>query len=179
MNKTKLIIGLGNVGERYATTRHNVGFMVVDKLSNQFGDGKFEDKSRFSAFINEFDHDGTKIVLAKPTTMMNYSGRAVQALKAFYKVGNEDIWVISDDVDLAFGELRVRQDGGSGGHQGLASIIEAIGGDFHRLRIGIGDNREHGLPSEAYVLQPFTNEERAELDDHVLTDAIKKLDYLL
>jgi len=175
MSKTKLVIGLGNIGDRYATTRHNVGFMVIDRLAMQLGGGQFTDKSRFSAEICETEQDGTKIILAKPTTMMNASGRAVQTLKAFYKVENDDIWVISDDVDLPFGELRVRHDGGAGGHQGLVSIIEAIGGNFRRLRIGIGDNRPHGLPSEAYVLQPFTPEERAELEAHILQDAIGEL----
>ncbi|HLG26043.1 MAG TPA: aminoacyl-tRNA hydrolase [Candidatus Gracilibacteria bacterium] len=166
----KLIVGLGNPGKEYKTTRHNVGWMVVDALVHdlQFEDLKKEEK--FSAKLSAGEIGGEKIILAKPTTFMNLSGEAVSALKNFYKIEPEDIWVIYDDLDLPLGQLRIRKDGGPGTHNGMKSVIESVGSkDFPRFRIGIesrgGALSLKGEPSPkqqdttSFVLSKFSEEE--------------------
>lgn len=169
-----LIVGLGNVGDRYAKTRHNVGFMVIEALATKLGAIEWRNESKFKSELTEVNKDGTRIFLAKPQTMMNGSGQAVIALMNFYKISPDRVWVISDDVDLDFGSLRVRAEGSSGGQQGLASIIEAIGTGFNRLRFGIGDNRVHNLPSEDYVMQSFNKEETEQLPK-LIDQAVEQL----
>jgi PTH1 family peptidyl-tRNA hydrolase len=152
----KLIIGLGNPGEKYAKTRHNAGFMVVDSFAEAHG-LTWKEKSKHSAMIAE----GDGFVLAKPQTFMNDSGRAVAALKQFYKT--DEILVIADDIDRDFGSIRTRQGGGHGGNNGLDSIISAIGDDFARIRIAA--KNEFRAPDNAakFVLSNFTAEESKKL----------------
>jgi PTH1 family peptidyl-tRNA hydrolase len=135
----KLIVGLGNPGREYAGTRHNVGFAVLDELAERFG-CSFRNKLRFTAKVAEWNGPAGKIVLAKPQTYMNRSGAAVAALVNWLKLTPSDVLVVVDDADLPLGQIRLRSSGGSGGHNGLRSIIEALGGneEFARLRIGIG-----------------------------------------
>ncbi len=158
----QLIVGLGNPGSEYAHTRHNLGFMVLDHIAAQKG-LEFDNCSKFFAQTAEFHAGSQKVILAKPTTFMNESGQAVLALSQFYKIEPQDIWVVSDDLDLEFGTVRVRQGGSSGGHNGLKSIIEKIGEDFVRFRIGIKNPTLGTIDAKSFVLQRFNQEEEAKL----------------
>jgi PTH1 family peptidyl-tRNA hydrolase len=159
---TWLIAGLGNPGRQYAATRHNIGYMVADELARQLPPG--ERRHRFDGEIIETSEPQGRIVLLKPETFMNLSGNAVSAAARWYRVPPERLLVIHDDLDLPFGQLRLRARGSSGGHNGLASVIARMGtGEIPRLRIGIG-RPEHGntIP---YVLSRFSSEEERALPD--------------
>ncbi|HEU4792113.1 MAG TPA: aminoacyl-tRNA hydrolase [Nitrolancea sp.] len=159
---TWLIAGLGNPGRKYAATRHNIGYMIVDELARQLQVD--ERRHRFDGEIFETSESQGRIVLLKPETFMNLSGNAVSAAAGWYRVPLERLLVIHDDLDLPFGQLRIRAKGSSGGHNGLASVIERMGtGDIPRLRIGIG-RPEHGntIP---YVLSRFSSEEERALPE--------------
>jgi PTH1 family peptidyl-tRNA hydrolase len=151
----KLVVGLGNVGPQYAHTRHNIGFLVVDEIARQLG-GTWKPDPKISSEVLETSFDNDKIVLAKPQTMMNLSGKAVQQLLAKYRSDGarpSTMWVIHDDIDLDVGDIRSKFDGGSGGQKGVESIIETVGPKFRRVRIGIGRNDRASEPSEVYVLK--------------------------
>jgi peptidyl-tRNA hydrolase, PTH1 family len=157
-----LITGLGNPGQQYRGNRHNVGFMTLDFLATRLG--KTFSRVEFKALVIKTEYEGQRMILAKPHTYMNLSGQAVGSLIRYYKVPLEKLMVAYDDVDLDFGMLRIRPDGGSAGQKGMASIIERLGTqDFPRLRIGVG--RPPGrMDAAAYVLQDFTASEKKELD---------------
>lgn len=157
-----MIVGLGNPGARYAHNRHNVGFHVVDRLAAE-ADLRFDERQN-NALMARGTIEGFSVALVKPQTYMNLSGRAVGPLVRFYKVPLERLLVICDDLDLPLGQLRLRLKGGSGGHRGLASVIEHLGSqDFPRLRVGIG--RPAGTMSpEAYVLQDFDPAQQAVME---------------
>lgn len=159
--QTFLIVGLGNPGREYRGNRHNVGFMVVDRLAAHLGIAFTRVESR--ALVTKGVYQDSRLILAKPQTFMNESGSAVGALARFYKVELSHILIAYDDVDLPFGVLRLRPGGGSAGQKGMGSIIERLGGDqFPRLRVGIG--RPPGrMDAAAYVLQDFGRDESAEL----------------
>lgn len=152
-----LIIGLGNPGRQYQNTRHNVGFMIIDRLAGRLGVSFSRLESK--ALVTKGDYQDDRLVLAKPQTFMNLSGQAVGALVKFYKVPLEQILVVYDDADLPLGTLRMRPGGGSSGQKGMASILERLGTqDVPRLRFGIG--RPPGrMPASAYVLQDFGKDE--------------------
>lgn len=153
----KLIIGLGNIGSQYAQTRHNLGFRVVDELASR-NDLSFKEDKKLHALVAKGEIAGEAVLLAKPTTMMNLSGQSASALMHYYKLTPLDVWVIHDELDLEFGKLRVRGQGSSAGHNGIGSIIDALGNDFIRWRLGIG--RPTGeMASRDYVLQSFNKEE--------------------
>ena len=158
-----LIVGLGNPGPRYAANRHNAGFRCLERLA--VGHGLAFDKRQKQARVALGDIRGWRVILAKPQTFMNESGRAVAPLARFYKVGLERLLVVYDDLDLPLGTLRLRPEGGSGGHKGMRSIIEHLGSqDFPRLRIGIG--RPPGqMDPAAYVLQDFSAAEKILLEE--------------
>lgn len=150
----KIIAGLGNPGEKYETTRHNVGFITADLLADAF-DTEISLKGMLCLY-NTFRYNGEKILVVKPQTYMNLSGDCVGQLARYYKVANEDILVIADDLSLPVGTMRFRSKGSSGGHNGLKSIIAHLGGDdFPRLKIGIG----RGDDVIDYVLGHFGKEE--------------------
>jgi PTH1 family peptidyl-tRNA hydrolase len=153
-----LIVGLGNPGREYRETRHNMGFMAVDALGQQMGIQLSRVQSK--AIIGQGVYQGKRIILAKPQTYMNLSGQAVASLVRFYKIPLERLLVLHDDIDLPFGTLRMRPDGGSGGQKGLKSIIEQLGTKtFPRLRIGIG--RPPGrMEAAGYVLQAFSAQDK-------------------
>jgi PTH1 family peptidyl-tRNA hydrolase len=158
---TWLIVGLGNPGPEYAATRHNIGFQVVDALATLYQASPWD--VRFEAAITSvIDHDGGRVVLAKPLTYMNASGRAVHQIIRWYRLPLERLLVIHDDLDLPFGTLRLRHNGSSGGHHGVESIMQAIGAGFDRLRIGIGRPASR-RDATRYVLEPFTADEAAVL----------------
>jgi PTH1 family peptidyl-tRNA hydrolase len=172
----KIIAGLGNPGDRYLFTRHNLGFMVADRLalSHQLS---FRRK-KFDALLAEGPIAGVAVILLKPQTFMNLSGKAVGPLARFFKVDAADLVVIHDDLDLPFGTIRVKEGGGDGGHKGLQSVIEALGTDaFLRLRLGIGKPVIKDLV-ESYVLEPFGKEERDHLPD-LLEKACRAVEEIL
>jgi PTH1 family peptidyl-tRNA hydrolase len=152
-----LIVGLGNPGREYADTRHNVGFMVIDRLCIRL-DARLT-RYQFKSLTGEATYEGQKLLLVKPRTYMNLSGQAVSSLVRFYKLPLERLLVIHDDLDLPPGSLRLRPGGGSAGQKGVQSIIDQLcSSQFPRLRIGIG--RPPGQQDAAsYVLQPFQRDE--------------------
>ncbi len=152
-----LIIGLGNIGRKYAGTRHNVGFDTIDYLAYK---NKVDlNKAKFNSVYGEYRIEGEKVLLVKPTTYMNRSGFAVVDLKNFYKVPTDNIIVVYDDVDLELGKLRIRPNGSAGSHNGMKSVIYQMGVDtFPRIRIGVGKDDRMDLAS--YVLQKFPDDER-------------------
>lgn len=153
-DNTFLIVGLGNPGREYKDNRHNVGFMLIDRLSIRLNARLTRMQAK--ALVGSANYEGNKLIFAKPQTYMNLSGQSIQGLARFYKVPLENMIVAHDDMDLPFGTLRVRPGGGPGGQRGVASTIERLGTkDFRRLRIGIGRPPGRMDPSD-YVLQNFT-----------------------
>ena len=164
----KLIVGLGNVGKDYDGTRHNIGFAVVDEFRKKNKFPAWQEKSKFKAFISEDFLDGKKVILAKPTTLMNASGDSVRVLKDFYKIDNKDIVVVHDELDLPFGTVKQKIRGGSAGNNGLKSLISQIGEDFSRIRIGIKNDLLERMDAADFVLSKFSKEEATKLKDIVL-----------
>lgn len=167
----KIIVGLGNVGDRYAHTRHNIGFLIADELARILQATPWKADKKLKCDIAEAEIAGEKLLLVKPHTMMNLSGECVGAITRFFKCSPEDVWVAYDDIDLPFGDVRFRQGGSSGGHNGLKSIIQHIGAGFHRIRFGIDPNDRASEPSEIYVLRPFTGDQQARLPDIIRQSA--------
>jgi len=158
-NAIKLVVGLGNPGANYGSTRHNLGFMALDALTvlligdtSQQGQKTPYKKVRCESLVHELEFESARLVLAKPQTFMNRSGNCVKGLLKHYNLSIEDVLVIHDDLDLPVQTLRIKMGGGHGGHNGLRSIIDSSGADFARIKIGIG--RPPGqMPAERYVLQ--------------------------
>ena len=174
---TKLIVGLGNPGSKYHETRHNVGFMVVDQLAKEEGLSFSSDKI-FQADVATTFINGEKVFLVKPTTFMNESGKAVQALLAYYGLDQEDLLVIYDDLDMEVGKIRLRQTGSAGGHNGIKSIIAQIGNqDFKRVKIGIG-RPQKGMTVIHHVLGHFGSDERIRIDGTVDRAAASVRDFI-
>jgi PTH1 family peptidyl-tRNA hydrolase len=162
MAEPLLVVGLGNPGPQYAKTRHNVGFMVADLLAARLG-APFKVHKRSGAEIVTGRLGNRSVVVAKPRTFMNESGRHIGPLAKFYSVSPADMIVIHDELDIDFGKIRLKLGGGEGGHNGLRSVANALGTkDFQRVRIGIGRPPGRKDPA-AFVLEPFTAAERAEL----------------
>jgi PTH1 family peptidyl-tRNA hydrolase len=172
-----LIVGLGNPGRKYEGNRHNVGFMAVDELRRAEGIPDFKEK--FSGVWTKGEIGGRPVALLKPMTFMNLSGDSVQPAMAFLKVEPADVVVVHDEIDLPFGDVRVKTGGGHAGHNGLRSLIQRLGTpDFVRVRIGVG-RPPPGFRGEVadYVLQDFDAIERAELPDLVArtNDAVRRI----
>ncbi len=159
----KVIVGLGNPGKQYEETRHNAGFMVVERLAKAWGaEPRLE--SKFEALVAETHHAGQKVLLVQPLTYMNLSGRSIQKILQFYKLTVEDVLVVYDDFALPLGSIRIRIQGSAGGHNGISSIIQCLGTPiFARLRVGVGP-----LPprwsTKDFVLSRFGPDERDALD---------------
>lgn len=151
----KLIIGLGNVGKEFEKTRHNAGFMAVEALAQKY-EAMWQHQAKFFAYTAKVDLVSHKVLLAKPDTLMNRSGKAVAALAHYHKCELSDVIVVSDDLDLVFGKIRVRIGGSSGGQNGLKSIIEALGDGFVRVRIGVAGSERGRIDAVDYVLQRFS-----------------------
>ena len=162
---TFLLIGLGNPGREYRDTRHNVGFMLIDRLIVRLNAQGM--KVQAKAIVTTAAFEGRKLILAKPQTYMNLSGQSAQSLLNFYKIPMENMLIAHDDLDIPFGTIRIRPKGGPGGQGGMASTIEQLGTkDFPRLRIGIG--RPPGrMDPAAFVLQNFSREEMKMLSEIV------------
>ena len=170
-----LIAGLGNPGRKYRGNRHNIGFMAVDALAAAY---KIESsKVQNKAIVGNGRIQNQNVIIAKPQTYMNNSGDAVGPLARYYKVPPENVLVVYDELDLPFGTIRLREKGGAGGHNGMRSVINHLGEDFPRLRLGIG--RPPGqMPVPAYVLQDFGKDDLPLLDD-VLAEAVRAIETYL
>ncbi|MGH2784480.1 MAG: aminoacyl-tRNA hydrolase [Actinomycetota bacterium] len=162
MSSLYLVAGLGNPGSGYERTRHNLGFLTVDELAARLNPGKLKRSRKHSALVAEA-HDGdARIVLAKPQTMMNLSGRSIASLMGFFKVQLENVIVVHDELDLPFGVVRVKLGGGTAGHNGLRSIVQAVGDGFVRVRLGIGRPMGRRDPVD-FVLESFTKAEAGDV----------------
>lgn len=166
-----LIVGLGNIGEQYQLTRHNVGFLVIDEITKNLQSSSIN-KSNFKADVLKSGYN----LYVKPTTYMNNSGQAVVAIKDYYKIDMEDIIVIHDDLDLPFGTVKFKVGGGHGGHNGLRSLDSHIGKDYIRVRIGIGKPEDKSQVAN-YVLSNFSKEELNKLEG-IITHTIKAIEAL-
>jgi PTH1 family peptidyl-tRNA hydrolase len=161
----KLVVGLGNPGTKYHGTRHNVGFDVVDRLAQGGSPATFTRK--FDGLFTEIEVDYRRVMLLKPETFMNLSGRAVEQVIRFYKLELADLLVICDDLNLPLGKLRLRGGGSDGGQKGLRDITARLGSDsYARLRIGIGDHGE--IDAADFVLSRFRSAERPTIDDALI-----------
>ena len=160
--ETRIVVGLGNPGRQYANTRHNAGWMVIDELAKRaHADSS---RTRLQAEITEVRYKGYRLILAKPQTFMNESGKSVRELLNWYKADIDHLLVITDDLDIPFGRLRLRPNGSAGGHNGLKSIIRETGsGEFARLRVGIGRPEQVGRHAIGHVLSTFAPDEQAQL----------------
>jgi peptidyl-tRNA hydrolase, PTH1 family len=170
-----LIAGLGNPGTKYAETRHNVGFMVLERLSSRWG-GAWKQDSGFKSRLARCEREGRRVLLCQPQTYMNASGEAVGATANFFRLPPEQVLVVLDDADLPFGHVRMRPEGSSGGHHGLESIEQHLGTrQFPRLRIGIGRKEAGNREITDYVLGRFAPEDREDLEK-VLTRAADQVE---
>ncbi|HNY97827.1 MAG TPA: aminoacyl-tRNA hydrolase [Candidatus Pacearchaeota archaeon] len=179
-----LIVGLGNPGEQYKNTRHNAGFLILEKIPNL----SWKEDKNYEAQISEASFSGQKIIFCKPLTYMNESGKAVAKIANFYKIMPENIIVVQDEMDLNFGELKLSQNKGANGHNGIKSIINHLNSpDFSRIKIGIGRPTTQ-QDEKNFVLENFSSEQNEKLEEisakiHVIindivqygiNDAIKK-----
>ncbi len=157
----KVVIGLGNPGKKYEKTRHNIGFIAVDNLRKKMNIS--DEREKFQALVSEKNIDGEKVIFLKPQTFMNLSGNSVIEIVNFYKLDpKKDIIVIYDDMDLSFGDIRIREKGSSGGHNGIKSIISHIGEEFIRIKCGIGAKEKDAIE---HVLGEFNQTEQKDLDE--------------
>ncbi|MBS5984438.1 aminoacyl-tRNA hydrolase [Clostridium butyricum] len=158
-----LIVGLGNPGSQYEDTRHNIGFKVVDNIAKEYN---IEiNRQKFKGMCGEGFINGEKVILLKPTTYMNLSGESIREVVDFYKLSNDDILVIYDDISLDVGRLRIREKGSAGGHNGIKSIIAHLGTDiFPRIKVGVG---QPNVDLVNYVLGKFTKEEMEVLNESI------------
>ncbi len=166
----KLVVGLGNPGRDYRWTRHNVGFLLVERLGDK--NGIDLTKRGLKSVYGRGRIGKEDVILAKPQTFMNLSGEAVQRLLRFFKIPPEDLIVLHDDLDLPWGKIRIRLQGGAGGHKGLKSIIESLGVDaFVRFKVGIGRPGKAGQDPADFVLEPLSDGEREEFKEMINRNA--------
>lgn len=171
----KLIVGLGNPGKEYEGTRHNCGFMVIDKLAEKLNVNV--DLSKFKGLYTKFKYRGEDVILLKPQTYMNLSGESVNAIMQFFKIEKDDLLVIYDDLDMPVGKLRLRKTGSAGGHNGIKNIIAHLNSqDFKRIRVGI--DRHKYMKVVDYVLSRFTKEENEAISQGIENAANAIIDYL-
>jgi PTH1 family peptidyl-tRNA hydrolase len=166
--RLRLVVGLGNPGDAYLKTRHNAGFMVMDEVAEAFSIPLV--KRKFDTIFGRGSIDGVEVILIKPTAFMNLSGPPVLKIANYFKILCEDMLAIHDDIDLAFGRLKINEKGGDGGHKGVRSLMDAFGGgDFVRLRVGVG-RPEARISAADYVLNGFSAKE-IEVLDQITTKA--------
>ena len=161
----KIIVGLGNPGKEYEKTRHNTGFMVLDKIADKFNIEITKEKSK--ALIGLGEINGEKVMLVKPQTFMNLSGEAVRGLVDFYKEDIDNIFIIFDDIDLEIGKIRIKERGSAGTHNGMKSIVSHLGTEnFKRIKVGIGKPKEN-MDLISHVLGRFSDDEIKELEKSI------------
>ena len=171
----KLIVGLGNPGKEYAGTRHNCGFMVIDRLASKLNVDV--DQNKFKGLYAKVKYHGEDIILLKPQTYMNLSGESVNAVMNFFKIDKDDLLVIYDDLDMPVGKLRLRKTGSAGGHNGIKNIIAHLNSqDFKRIRVGI--DRHKYMNVADYVLSRFSKVESEAIEQGIENAANAVLDYL-
>lgn len=164
LNKTIMIVGLGNPGKTYDLTRHNVGFLCIDAFIKQADEmAEWIQKKDLKALMSTGRIGDKQVIAIKPTTFMNISGEAVEAVANFYKIVPADIVVIHDELDIDFGQIRLRSGGSSAGHNGIKSVSQRISEDYGRIRIGVGPKHPVKIKSEDFVLQKFSAQEQAQL----------------
>lgn len=157
--RTKLVVGLGNIGKDYALNRHNIGFLCVDDFVAQQG-GEWVQKKALKCHMTELRLGDKKVVFIKPTTMMNLSGQSVLAVKKFFKIENKDILVVHDELSIPFGSLRFRLGGSDAGNNGIKSVSQTIGEDYPRLRIGTANETLENTDTADFVLKNFSKAEQ-------------------
>jgi PTH1 family peptidyl-tRNA hydrolase len=160
-----LIVGLGNPGKEYESTRHNVGFMTVDVLAEAFRFGAF--RAKFDGLIAEGTIEGEKVYILKPQTYMNLSGNSVIKAARFYKILPQNVVVIHDDMDLPVGKIKAKIGGGAGGHNGLKSIDAALGANYNRIRIGVGHPQGSAEEVVNHVLSGFGKQDKMLIDENI------------
>lgn len=168
-----LIVGLGNPGIQYENTRHNIGFNVIDNISKEYNIDI--NREKFKGMYGEGFIGNTKVILLKPTTYMNLSGESIRELANFYKLEDDEIIVVYDDISLDIGRLRIREKGSAGGHNGIKSIIQNLGGDkFPRVKVGVGQPKDNLVN---HVLGKFSKEDREHIEKviPVVSDAIVEI----
>lgn len=173
MNKILVIIGLGNPGNEYDGTRHNIGFAALDAFARTNNFPGWTDKKDFRCHWTSQTMADTKVVLVKPQTFMNLSGEAAQAVTNFYKAGPQQVIAVYDELDIEFGQIRLRQGGSAAGHNGVKSLIQHLGEDFGRIRIGIGPKIPAQMDSANFVLQRFSTDQQSHIAELIVeTNAI-------
>lgn len=163
LQKSALIVGLGNPGGEYDGTRHNIGFACLDALATSQGIDSWTNKKDLKCTLATGNVGDTRVILCKPTTFMNLSGEAVQAVSHFYKVELSNTVVVHDELDIDFGQIRTRLGGSDAGHNGIKSIIQHLGLDFGRVRIGVGPKTPAVMDSADFVLAKFSDKEQPQL----------------
>ncbi len=159
-SQTLLVIGLGNIGSEYTNTRHNLGFMVLDKYQTTHDFSGWTAKKDLKCEIATGQVGSTRVILVKPATFMNNSGEAAQKIQKFYQVYNGDTLVIHDELDIEYGTIRSRIGGSSAGHNGIKSLSELLGEDYGRIRVGIGPKTHEKMDSADFVLQSFSEDQQ-------------------
>ena len=168
-----LIVGLGNPGKQYEQTRHNIGFDVIDYMANKYNIDV--NREKFKGICGEGFIENKKVILLKPLTYMNLSGESIRELPNFYKLEDDEIIVVYDDISLDIGRLRIREKGSAGGHNGIKSIIQNLGGDkFPRVKVGVGQPKDNLVN---HVLGKFSKEDREHIEKviPVVSDAIVEI----
>lgn len=163
LNKTLLIIGLGNPGDEYANTRHNVGFMCLDEFARKNHFDTWTNKKDLKCELTQTTLGDTRVILVKPQTFMNLSGEAVQAVMHFYKLNTSQLIVVHDELDVNFGQIRIRRGGSAAGNNGIKSVTQHVGEDYARVRVGIGPKKPEQMDTADFVLQDFNKHEREQL----------------
>lgn len=168
LNKTVLIVGLGNPGKEYDLTRHNIGFEILDNFVSKHAEFQgWISKKDLKCHIAQGRFGDTTVYVIKPTTFMNLSGEAVYAVTNFYKLSPDNIAVIHDELDVSFGQIRIRTGGGSAGHNGIKSVSQHLDENYGRIRIGIGPKSPEQIDSADFVLQKFNTEQQAQLPNMI------------
>lgn len=164
LNKTLLVVGLGNIGKEYDGTRHNIGFACADEFVRKNDLGSWTEKKDLKCHFASGQLGETRVMIIKPTTLMNLSGEAVQAVANFYKIPPANIVVVHDELDIDFGQIRTRIGGGSAGHNGVKSVTKLLGDEnYGRIRIGIGPKAPEQMDSADFVLQKFSEKEQKDI----------------
>jgi PTH1 family peptidyl-tRNA hydrolase len=162
-NKTVLVVGLGNIGKEYDNTRHNVGFVAVDRFVGDHDFSPWIEKKDLKCQLTSAQLGETKVIAIKPTTFMNLSGEAVQAVVHFYKIDPSQVVVVHDELDIPFGQIRTRMGGSAAGHNGIKSVTQHLGEQYGRVRIGIGPKLHEKQDSSDFVLAKFSTEQESQM----------------
>lgn len=175
---TLLIIGLGNPGNKYTNTRHNIGFSIIEEIAKQENFQDFKLHKKFNSQITENTLTNGKVILAKPQTFMNESGQSIRAIMDFYKIPINKILVIHDELSINFGQIRARVGGQAAGHNGIKSVMSHVGADFGRLRVGIKNDKTPQTDTSNFVLAKFSKKEQQSLEPLIKESALMANEYI-